>query len=83
MFITLLLKFHGTQVVAVNDAGAPFGQFKRGRSVLLRLDPSISGTSLTVFYRRVKWNERKLQVAPEYEDPEAITSHSNWSAPIY
>lgn len=83
VFITHLLNFHGTEVKVMNDAGAAFGRFRRGSSVILRMDPSIPGTSLTVWYRRVSWSERKTAYAPEYDDPTVIGKHLSWSAPIY
>lgn len=84
VWITYLWNHHGGMVIPTNPAAAPVYPFEAGKKLLLRFDPMVPGTVLTVFYRPVTKEElkAKLNIAPEYNTPEAIREPS-WSGHLY
>ncbi|MGX9901487.1 hypothetical protein ACW0JT_19210 [Arthrobacter sp. SA17] len=84
VWITHLLNFHGGEVIPVNGAGLPVFTFTAGRRMLLRFEPHIPGTELTVFSRPATNQELrdKLNIAPEYNTPEGMKTPV-WSAHHY
>lgn len=84
VWITHFLNFHGGGVWVVNGMGLPGGTFTRGRRILLRLEPLVPGTQLTVFSRPATRKERRsdMVIAPEYHTAEGLSGDS-WSANVY
>lgn len=87
--ILSLLNFHGSEVVAMNDAGFPVGRFRRGRKETFYIAGSHVGTYLDVSYRRdYKGVLRRILGAERFEWLGA--GHfaegrgvKHWSTPIY
>lgn len=80
--ITMAFNFHGTGVDFVNDAAYPAQVFRRGSREVLRIRPSVAGTSLTINFRRPPLRDKHNRT---FNSGELVPSRGEktWSTPIY